>query len=71
MEGHPVAPIELCQNDTMTGQLLLTSCTELNDMRLRYFGGSIPNTLREYRGENNIISNTRKFLKESGIYNRV
>ena len=52
----------------LTLKQLLISCVELSDIKLRCFRNYIPNTMKEYLGENKISSNTIKFLKESGIF---
>ena len=55
----------------MTVKHLLTNCAKLANLKLRFFGGYNPNTLKHILGRNKVNSNTIKFLKESNIYNRV
>ena len=71
MEGLPVPPeCELCHSHTMTVKHLLTDCVNLDSLRLRFFDGSNPITLKRILGRNKVNSSTVEFLKESGIYNR-
>ena len=71
MEGLPVPPeCELFHNRTMSVKHLLTVCINLDRLRLRFFDGSNPITLKQILGRNKVNSSTVGFLKESGIYTR-
>ena len=50
MEGLPVPECELCHSHALTVKHLLTECANLASVRLRFFNGSNPNTLKQIRG---------------------
>ena len=53
MEGKPVpTESELSHNHTMTVKHLLAECDNLASLRLRFFDGSITNTLKKVLGRN-------------------
>ena len=71
MEGLPVTPeCELGHSRTMTVKHLLTVSANLDSLRLRFFNGPNPNTLKNNLKRNKVNSNTIVFLKESTTYNR-
>ena len=71
MEGLLVPlEFELCHNQTMTVKDLSTGSANLAILRLRFFDGSIPNTLKQILERNKVNPDTIEFLKESNIYNR-
>ena len=70
MEDLPVPECELCHIDAMTVKHLLTDCANQASLRLSFFDGSNPNTLKQIIGKNKMNSNTIEFLKENNIYNR-
>ena len=46
MEDLPVPECELCHSQAMTVKHLLTDCVNLVSLKLRFFDGSNPNTLK-------------------------
>ena len=70
MEGLSVPDTELCHSHTMPVKHLLTECANLASLRLRFFDGRNPNTLKQILGRKKVNSNIVEFLKESNIYNR-
>ena len=61
---------ELCHSHAMTVKHLLTDCSNLAGLRLRFFDGFNSSTLKQILGRNKVNSNTIEFLEESNIYNR-
>ena len=70
IEGLPVPECELCHSHAMTVKRLLTDCANQASLRFRFFDGSNPKPLEQISGRNRVNWNTKKFLKESNIYNR-
>ena len=70
MEGLPMPECELCDSHAMTLEHILTDCVNLASLRLRFFNGSNPNTLKQIIEKNKLNSNTIELLKESNVYNR-
>ena len=58
MEGLLVPECELCHRHAMTVKHLLTDCTNIASLRLRFFDGTNPNTLKQSLGRNKVNSNT-------------
>ena len=70
MEGLPVPEYELCHCHAMTVKHLLTDCTNLAGLRLRFFDGSNPNMLKQILGIIKVNSKPMKFVKESNFLTR-
>ena len=64
MEGLALPECELCHSHAKTMKYLLNDCANLASLRLRFFYGSNPKTLKQILGRNKMNLNTIKFLKQ-------